>query len=418
VHGNHDTSAFGWDSNCIDCHAVGSNFVVQDVHNDNCDNCHSGGTYTAATNAIGSATNGVDGDATLAEGDAGTFASTCTTCHPYDGNAGAFNTTPEAHHIASPNNYAAAGNCVQCHTDASTYAGDHTTTVSLATNCADCHSGTEGNAGPTFNIPTASGDPKVHDACTTCHTTAGALTGAGGLAQVMNDGGTFGGTDGGGSCEACHTNGFDGYHVASVDHASMVSAYANCSSCHTATGSTVAPGDPKVHDACTTCHQANGRLSGSAVGNDGGTTGGSDGGGTCFTCHGEYFPSHSNIDHSTSVALDTDTAVKNECVDCHTGTQGDTSTVPLDASEPAGDKKHDACSTCHDSTGALTGSAAGNDGGTGNGTDGGGDCTVCHGAYFDSHTHHTVYNQVSFNSTVDPMPPVTRAPRLWRPLIQ
>jgi hypothetical protein len=401
-HGGHANDTFAWDGTCIDCHSTTNDYIVQEVHSNNCDLCHTGSPQNAGNNGIGSAaetTNGKDGDAVLAEGDAGTWTSTCSTCHPANGNAGAFNTVPEAHHVASPNNYAAAGNCVQCHTDASTYAGDHTSTVTLATNCADCHAATDAiNA--TTSLPTSSGDNKIHDACTTCHQTAGGLTGAGGLAQVMNDGGTFGGTDGGGSCESCHTSGFTGYH-GTVNHTTMVATYANCSSCHTDSGSTVNPGDPKTHDACSTCHLADGRLTGSAAGNNGGDNGGSNGGGTCFTCHGEYFPSHGNIDHSTSVALDTATAGNIDCIDCHTGTEGSTSSVPLDATSPAGDKKHDSCLQCHSSAGALIGSASGNDGGTSNGTDGGGDCTVCHGAYFDSHTHHGVYNQVSFSSTVD-----------------
>jgi hypothetical protein len=413
THGGHVDTHFGWGADeCQNCHGAGAGAepVVSNIHSGNCDLCHSSSPYSAANNGIGTVaatTDGKDGDAALAEGSAGAGTPfdpavyTCSTCHPADGNAGAFNTIPEAHHIASPNNYAATGNCTQCHADSSSYAGDHTATVSLATNCADCHTGTEGNSGPTFNISTASGDNKVHDACTTCHQTVGGLTGAGGFAQVMNDGGTFGGTDGGGSCEDCHTSGFTGYHTGSVNHTTMVDTYANCSSCHTESGSTVAPGDPKTHDACSTCHLADGRLTGSAAGNNGAGHGGSDGGGTCFTCHGEYFPSHGTIDHSTSVALDTATASDIDCIDCHTGTEGDTSTVPLDASTPAGDKKHDTCTTCHDSTGALTGSAAGNDNSTPNGTDGGGDCTVCHGSYFDSHTHHSVNNQVSFSSTTD-----------------
>jgi hypothetical protein len=31
VHGNHDTSAFGWDSNCVDCHATTNNYVDQQL---------------------------------------------------------------------------------------------------------------------------------------------------------------------------------------------------------------------------------------------------------------------------------------------------------------------------------------------------------------------------------------------------
>jgi hypothetical protein len=404
-HGGHDDSHFGWDSNCIDCHSTTNDYVVSEVHNGDCSLCHTGSPEGADNNGISAADaalNGKDGDAGLpgAEGNAGTWDATCSTCHPYDGNSGAFNTVPEAHHIATPNNYAAAGNCIQCHTDASTYAGDHTATVTLAANCADCHAGADA-VNATTSLPTSSGDNAIHDACTTCHSVDGGLTGAYGVAQANPDNGTYGGTDGGGSCEICHTSGFTGYH-GTVDHSTMVATYANCTGCHTESGATVNPGDPKTHDACSTCHLADGRLTGSAAGQNGAGHGGNDGGGTCFVCHGEYLPDHTNIDHSTSVALDTATGSNIDCIDCHTGAEGDTSTVPLDASSPAGDKKHDTCLQCHDNAGGLIGSANGNDGGTTNGTDGGGDCTICHGSYFDSHTHHDgANNQVFFSTTVD-----------------
>jgi hypothetical protein len=193
--------------------------------------------------------------------------------------------------------------------------------------------------------------------------------------------------------------------LTAVDHSSMVDTYANCSTCHTDSGSTVNSGDPKTHDFCSTCHLADGRLTGSAAGTQGAGHGGSDGGGTCFTCHDEYFDSHTNIDHSTSVALDSATSSDIDCIDCHSGAEGDADWVAaeLDPSSPAGDKKHDTCSQCHESDGALTGSAAGQDNSTPNGTDGGGDCTVCHGSYFDSHIHHEPgnNNDVTFNVSVD-----------------
>jgi hypothetical protein len=205
THGGHDDSHFGWGAdNCIDCHSTTNDYVVSEVHSGSCIMCHSVAGGTADNEKLGDAANGVDGDARLANGAAAAGTPfnpatyTCTTCHPADGNAGAFNTVPEAHHIASTNNYAANDQCTQCHTDSSTYAGDHTSSVAQATNCADCHTGTPGNSGPTFNIPT-SGDNRVHDSCKTCHQTAGGLTGAYGVAQVMDDNGTYGGTDGGGS---------------------------------------------------------------------------------------------------------------------------------------------------------------------------------------------------------------------------
>ena len=84
----------------------------------------------------------------------------------------------------------------------------------------------------------------------------------------------------------------------------MVATYVNCSTCHTETGMTVSLADPKVHDDCTTCHQADGSLVTFPTANgwttampDGGV-GTNNGGGDCSACHGEYFDSHANMDHS------------------------------------------------------------------------------------------------------------------------
>ena len=77
--------------------------------------------------------------------------------------------------------------------------------------------------------------------------------------------------------------------------------------------------------------------------------------------------------------------------------------MPFDAtSSRAGDKVHDACSTCHQASGVLQG---------GNTTYGNqpiakGDCGTCHtAAYFDSHVHGVdggyIDHSVSFNSSVD-----------------
>jgi hypothetical protein len=142
THGGHANGDFGWGSdNCIDCHSTTNDYVVKEVHANNCDLCHTGLTYTADTNGIGTTalnTNGYDGDATLAEGDAGTFASTCVTCHPQDGDSGGlnFNTWVETHHDASANSYAPNGDCDQCHTDPRPAAGQ-IAYKQLA--CRECH---------------------------------------------------------------------------------------------------------------------------------------------------------------------------------------------------------------------------------------------------------------------------------------
>jgi hypothetical protein len=251
THGGHPAD-FGKDTQCTTCH-TGAN-VVQDIHGNVCSVCHSG-SPSADTEKVGDALNGVDGDATLANGTAagGTWTSvTCLTCHP----TGTYD-PPVVHHD-DKNGYAAAGNCTQCHT-----ATSHQTMIVSYVNCANCHTTTDDSAG---------------------------------------------------------------------------------------TGAPVDGADPKVHDACTTCHEINGsnyvilKVGSSAEGHDNSTVGGTDGGGDCSVCHGEYFPNHTNANHTTFVALNTN------CADCHTGTEGGTTTVPTSTAD---NKKHDSCNACHDVAGAL-----------------------------------------------------------------
>jgi hypothetical protein len=378
-HGGHANNHFGWDSYCSDCHYTTNNYVVQEVHSNTCTICHSG-TPNRNSEKLGDAVNGIDGDATQADGTAaGDTWSTpkCTTCHP-----DATYSMPFIHHDSTK--YTVTSECANCHNQTDGHAGNHIITVDLATNCADCHDATKGG---TNNVPVGAGDNKLHDDCTSCHVVGGGNIvvlidpATSPLVTAMPNGGDDGGTNGGGTCEACHTVGFTGFH-ATVNHGSMVAAYVNCSTCHSATGNTVAPGDPKVHDACSSCHQADGRLSGSATGNNGGDNGGNNGGGNCAVCHNEYFSSHSNINHTVTVA---DTG---NCNTCHTATAGTVTTVPLGAGDG---KVHDLCTTCHMVTGALTGAygtaSSMPDGGDAGGTNGGGDCNTCHAAYFSSHTN-------------------------------
>ncbi|MEN8136241.1 MAG: hypothetical protein ABFS18_12010 [Thermodesulfobacteriota bacterium] len=90
-HGGHTDAHFGWDGNCDICHSPSypaaptdaNDAVVRIVHGDTCGMCHTNppGTNTADTESTGPAANGVDANAFLANGDAGTWAAVCTTCH-------------------------------------------------------------------------------------------------------------------------------------------------------------------------------------------------------------------------------------------------------------------------------------------------------------------------------------------------
>jgi hypothetical protein len=144
THGGHRDTDFGWDGNCKDCHGDGSETeaVVSNIHAGPCTICHSSALGSASNEDIGSTTYGVDGDATLAEGDAGSWNATCTTCHPSDGNSGSFNTWVQAHHDESPNDYSANGDCDSCHTDPRLEYPNSTTPSNIPYKqlaCVKCH---------------------------------------------------------------------------------------------------------------------------------------------------------------------------------------------------------------------------------------------------------------------------------------
>ncbi len=185
----------------------------------------------------------------------------CTTCH--DTNSGVLIS------LAAGKDFTTGGNCISCHTNSweATHAGnppDHTLLVQLATtSCASCHSDP-----PPL---TDAGDPKVHNACTTCHNaSSGALI-------SFASGKTFAA---GGDCATCHTGSWESIHTTAPDHSGIVNvATFICADCHSNPPPLTDAGDPKVHNACTSCHNAStGALLGIAFGKSAP--------GTCVNCHG------------------------------------------------------------------------------------------------------------------------------------
>jgi hypothetical protein len=337
THGGHAAAHFGWAGGCESCHGAGAaaEAVVSNIHANDCDLCHNGGTYNATTNGAGPAANGIDGDAGLAEGaaiagtpfDPATYV--CTTCHAIGGGSVNAATLGGIHHDNKTNSPVLEAHCADCHNAIGGYDLDHNALVADTANCNTCHDATAAVASyPPLDDAVNATANKVHDYCTSCHVIA-ATPGADGQLDAV-----------------------------------------------------VAPG-------------GSGNISA----------------GDCNNCHDAYFPSHTNIDHTATVALDADTATKNECVDCHVGTEGTSTGVPLDATSPAGDKLHDACSTCHTVTGILTGpygyASAMPDGGDGGGKNGGSvvapnGCQACHGNYFDSHVHGTGTNHdLTYTPAID-----------------
>jgi len=379
THGGHTATAFVWDAStqascgAAACHnsAVNTNVVIG-VHGNKCTLCHidpDHGNYTRRA--------GTDGSAIGVTKDTG---ATCTACH----NSTTYPKGAIHHDTVNATN----GTCTTCHSG-STYGGNHTALVATDSNCSTalCHPGT---AGTTTGVPLSVADNKVHDACTTCHETSGVLKAAYGKAIAMPNGGA-GSNNGGGTCTACHGTYFPNH--TNANHTTRVAESTNCSLCHlsasivgTATGIPVDPANNKVHDACGTCHNADGSLR-AAYGKASAMPAG---GGACEACHGAYFASHSNANHSTRVA---DTA---NCNKCHpTASIAGTATgVPVD---PANNKVHDACTTCHNTNGSLRTAY-------GKATSmpaGGGDCNACHGAYFVNHINASHLTRVATSSNCD-----------------
>ena len=264
----------------------------------------------------------------------------CSSCHNP--------TTGALISLATGKSFTAGGDCTTCHTDTwentHTTAPDHTALVTVGTTtCGNCHS----NPPPLVD----GADPKVHDGCSSCHDSAsGALI-------SLAVGKSF---DPGGDCTTCHTDTWETMHTTNTpDHTSLVTVgTTSCSSCHSDPPPLTDAGDPKVHNACSSCHDAAGGLISRAAGKSFDPPGGN-----CTTCHTEPFGSiHSGgTDHSGII-----TTSGTQCGTCHAD--------PPPLVSPTDPKVHDACSSCHDSQGALVGSAIG--------ASAPGNCNTCHGADF------------------------------------
>ena len=192
----------------------------------------------------------------------------CATCH--DSQGGLIS-------LAAGKSFDIPGNCTTCHTDpfATVHPGtvDHSALVTVGTtSCGNCHSDPPPLVDPV--------DPKVHDACATCHDAEGGL---------INEaaGKSF---DIPGNCATCHTDPFATVHPDTIDHSQAIQISVDCDGCHGGPPPLVDPVDPKVHDACATCHDANGGLISLATGHTAPNE--------CITCHGNDI----SILHSSSSA--------------------------------------------------------------------------------------------------------------------
>jgi len=359
------------DNTCERCHNTGDPLTI--IHHNDCGLCHDqargGVLISLAVNGSGNCntchgsnwltihatTNRINHSLTVA------MATVCSACHA--GTAGTATGIPvdplnntihdscatchgaQGQLVGVGSGHGGGADCQSCHGSfgvGAHSAVNHADRVAMSLACSSCHTGANGTA---TGIPVDSANPKHHGACASCHGSTGALSGSASGKTGNND------------CESCH--GLFAVKHAGQDHSLTVSMATDCSGCHTATGNTVDPNDPKVHDACTACHAADGSLAGSASGHTGG--------GSCNVCHGSFATRHAARDHSAFVSLSTD------CSGCHSGTEGTATGMPVGGSN----KKHAVCAQCHGGTGVLVSIAAGNGGGA--------ECDTCHGLFAVKH---------------------------------
>ena len=219
--------------------------------------------------------------------------------------------------------------------------------VTSAAGCASCHSATVDYA--TF---VDGANNLKHDDCYVCHNAGTKLASATA-----------------GDCSQCHSGVVGDFTTHTTqDHTTKVTSAAGCTSCHSETVdyvNFVDPANSLKHDNCTTCHDATTNAPTATAGD-------------CSQCHSGVtgdFTTHTTQDHTTKVTLQA------ECVGCHNVTVDYANFV-----DATNDKKHDACTTCHNATTNAPIASAG-------------DCSQCHTAnYFDSHTHS---HAVSYNASVD-----------------
>ena len=162
---------------------------------------------------------------------------------------------------------------------------------------------------------------------------------------------------GGGDCATCHNGTWAAEHTPAIDHTSLVTVGStSCALCH---DDTLVSAATETHNACGSCHNANGGLIGSAFGTYFAI------GGDCATCHtGTWEAEHTPALSHTALV----TVGATSCADCHD-----------DTLISAAADTHNACASCHDAaTGALIGSAIGIT------FAGGGDCASCHSGTWDA----------------------------------
>jgi len=369
AHGSPDHVADGYvvggTAYCLNCHDPGSapNSTVIGIHHNNCFLCHTtvpdlqpgipagGGdctdchtnswemTHTASppdhSSLVQVATSGCGSchsDSPLTDAADPKVHNGCSSCHDTEGGLIG---------LAVGQDFTTGGNCTTCHIDPfdSVHPDDidHSALVKVeTTSCGNCHSDPLPLVDPI--------DPKVHNSCFSCHDSEGGLINEA-AGQSFNSPG---------NCITCHTDPFGTLHPASIDHSALIKVgTTSCGNCHNNPPPLVDPADPKVHNACLSCHDSEGGLINEAAGKAFSSPG------DCTTCHIDSFDiiHPDDVDHNLAIQISLD------CDACHAGSP------PV--IDPADSRVHNACITCHDTNGDLIGLASGNTAPN--------ECTTCHG---------------------------------------
>ena len=339
-----------------------------------CANCH-----TSDTTVIGQ-----PGTGTLAsQADVDTLhKSSCAICHDY-ANYNSTSANPlDPAVVAQAVAAGTAGTpieCLTCHEanfdSIHAFIENHNNLVQVGTtSCGNCHT----NPPPLINPD----DPKAHSTCSNCHD-------ANYNTISLAAGKTFAA---GGNCTTCHGADFNGAHPDTVDHTALVNVgLTSCGDCHSGQPPLVDPVDPKVHNACISCHDSDGNLVSLAIGQNFDPPGGD-----CSSCHTQSFETvhPADVDHSGIV-----TTTGTQCGSCHT------STLLVDPADPT---VHNGCSSCHDTDGGLISLAEG--------VSAPGNCNDCHGADFTlihpdtiDHTAIVTVGETSCGSCHSNPPPLVSA---------
>jgi len=321
----------------------------------------------------------------------------CDTCHAFDAGWAGILDTPSTNRGVDT---MTGGDCTGCHDAPDDWTSMHTPVagtihgaaynnyVTTDAACISCHdiSGTTDARSTSATPYIATGTPTdVHynagNGCATCHDANGTMRSTG-ITLAISPVPSAGGSN---TCQDCHINGgslaWTSLHAGSstVDHATEVAVLASCGNptvpCHDTTGDIGAPdiatlvssGDDKLHDTCTSCHNAvGGTINGSASPTGGGTM--DTNGGTCDQCHSMAFADHSHHTVANQLAYDVDTDMSQEtndplkaCAECHHDAPPQDNTTFGTLASPDFDAiryEHDVrdgiqnasggCETCHD----------------------------------------------------------------------